>query len=425
MVKLKSENMYKILLENLPQKIFIKDKKLVYVSCNKNYARDLKIEISEIVGKTDRDFHSKKLAERYRIDDKRIIESGTAEDFEEEYLKDGRKAFVHTVKTPVRDDKGNIVGILGIFWDISEQKRMLEELRKYHVNLENMVESRTVELKKEIAERKVVEKELRESKNKYKTLLENLPQKVFLLDRNLAFVSCNKSFVQNKKIRSEEIAGKTDYDFFSKAMAEKYRADDRRIIKSGKTEEIEDKYIIGGKEFTECTIKCPAKNEHGNIIGLLGISWDITKRKETERILKKQKLALEQKNIALSEIIAQIEVEKRKMKDDIAANVNELLLPILEKLKLEKTAGKYIDLLKNHLGELVSSFGRNIRGKRLNLTPREIEICGMVKGGLTSKEISNLLNISYQTIEKHRKNIRRKMGISKKNINLSSLLQTI
>lgn len=147
--------------------------------------------------------------------------------------------------------------------------------------------------------------------------------------------------------------------------------------------------------------------------------------KESEASLREQKSALEQKNIALSEIIGQIEVEKRKMKNDIATNVNELLLPILEKLKLKNAAGKYVDLLKNHLEELVSSFGRTIRGKRLNLSSREIEICDMIKGRLTSKEIAELLNISYQTVEKHRKNIRRKMGISKKSINLTSLLQSI
>ena len=316
--------------------------------------------------------------------------------------------------------------------DITERKRAEEELKRYREHLEDMVESRTAELEKEIAERKFTEKELHNSENKYRTLLENLPQKVFLLDRNLIFVSCNESFVRDKKIRPKKIAGKTDYDFFPKELADKYRADDRRIIKSGKTEEIEDKLVINGKEFIEYTVKCPARDERGNIVGLFGISWDITERKRTENMLKEtaaklqeQKSALEQKNIALSEIIAQIEVEKKKMKDDIAVNVSELLFPILEKLKLENAAGKYVDLLKTHLEELVSSFGRKIRGKRLNLTPREIEICNMVKGRLTSKEISKLLNISLQTVEKHRKNIRHKMGISKKNINLTSFLQTI
>ena len=82
-------------------------------------------------------------------------------------------------------------------------------------------------------------------------------------------------------------------------------------------------------------------------------------------------------------------------------------------------------MLQYHLEELTSSFGRKITEKSVRLTPREIEICNMVKGGLTSKEISNLLNISRQTVEKHRKNIRHKLGISNKDINLTSFLQKL
>jgi len=82
-------------------------------------------------------------------------------------------------------------------------------------------------------------------------------------------------------------------------------------------------------------------------------------------------------------------------------------------------------LLQYHLEELTSSFGRKITEKSVRLTPREIEICNMVKGGLASKEISNLLNISCQTVEKHRKNIRHKLGISNKDINLTSFLQKL
>jgi len=144
---------------------------------------------------------------------------------------------------------------------------------------------------------------------------------------------------------------------------------------------------------------------------------------ESEAKLQKQKSALEQKNIALGEVIAQIEVEKRRIKYDIETNINIVVSPILEKLKKEKASAKYVNMLKYHLGKLTSSFGSKIIKKSLNLTPREIEVCNMVKGGLTSKDISNLLNISYRTIEKHRKNIRHKLGISNKRINLTCFLR--
>jgi PAS domain S-box-containing protein len=144
---------------------------------------------------------------------------------------------------------------------------------------------------------------------------------------------------------------------------------------------------------------------------------------ESEAKLQKQKSALEQKNIALGEVIAQIEVEKRRIKDDIETNVNIVVSPILEKLKKENASAKYVNMLKYHLERLTSSFGGKITKKSFKLTPREIEVCNMVKGGLTSKDISNLLNISYRTIEKHRRNIRHKFGISNKRINLTSFLR--
>ena len=134
-----SENKYRILLENLPQTIFFKDKNSVYISCNENYARDLKIKPDEITGKTDYDFYPKRLAGKYRADDRRIVKSGKIEDIEEEYIQDGQKVFVHTVKTPVKNENGNVVGILGIFWDITEQKKVQEDLQQHTWKLSERV----------------------------------------------------------------------------------------------------------------------------------------------------------------------------------------------------------------------------------------------------------------------------------------------
>lgn len=130
------ETQYRTLIENLPQKVFLKDKNSVYISCNTNYASDLKIKPEEIEGKTDYDFFPTYLAEKYREDDKRVMDSNRTENIEEEYmvikdfLRGAQKAVVNTVKIPVRDKQGNITGLFGLFWDITERRKTEEEQRR-------------------------------------------------------------------------------------------------------------------------------------------------------------------------------------------------------------------------------------------------------------------------------------------------------
>ena len=136
-----SEHKYKTLLENIPQKIFSKDKDSVYVSCNENYARDLKIKPEEIAGKTDDDFFPKEMAEKYRADDRKTMEHGETEELDERYIEDDKEFTVHTIKTPIRDENGDITGILGVFWDITEQKRAEEALKKSQQKYKALVNS--------------------------------------------------------------------------------------------------------------------------------------------------------------------------------------------------------------------------------------------------------------------------------------------
>ena len=131
-----SEGKHRELTENLPQKIFHKDARLVYVSCNKHYARDLGIGPEEIAGKTDFDFYPDELAEKYRADDRRVMESGQTEEFEGSYVKNGEESFIQTVKTQLTDEGGKSTGVLGIFWDITDRKRAERERERLVNTLE-------------------------------------------------------------------------------------------------------------------------------------------------------------------------------------------------------------------------------------------------------------------------------------------------
>lgn len=129
-MKGESENIYKTLLETLPQRFFFKDKNLVYSACNKSYASDFSKIPDEITGKTDYDLYPKELAEKHIAVDRQILKSGKTIEFEEEYVEDGQTFWVKKIKAPIKDDEGNISGILGIFWDITDLKRINEQLQK-------------------------------------------------------------------------------------------------------------------------------------------------------------------------------------------------------------------------------------------------------------------------------------------------------
>lgn len=254
-----SEARYRTLVENIPRRIFLKDKNSVYLSCNKNYAQYLNIKPKEIAGHTDYDFYPQELAERYRASDRRVLESGETDTIEERYTQGGQERVAETFKSPVRDESGQLVGVLGICHDITKRKK--------------------------------AEQALRESEEKYRTLAENIPQRIFLKDKNSVYLSCNSNYAKDMGIKPEEIAGHTDYDFYPGDLAEKYRADDRRVIESGNIERVEERYIHHGQERVVETFKTPVRDENGQLVGILGIFHDITEQRHMERQRRDQEIA--------------------------------------------------------------------------------------------------------------------------------------
>jgi PAS domain S-box-containing protein len=170
----------------------------------------------------------------------------------------------------------------------------------------------------------------------------------------------------------------------------------------------------------------------GRVLYVWGASLNVSELFEAQENLRRskeelvaQKRALEEKNIALKELIAQIGLEKKEFKDRVMANIEQVILPSLEKIRLNKGQEMYIEQCRKTLENLASSFGQKVADFRVKLSPREIEVCNFVKNGLTNKEIARLLNIALHTVEKHRRMARKKLGLANKGINLHTYLNSL
>ncbi len=148
---------------------------------------------------------------------------------------------------------------------------------------------------------------------------------------------------------------------------------------------------------------------------------------QSELKLKKQNVLLQEKNVALREVMNQVIMEKKELETRVMANVDQMIIPLLIKMKHQVSSLdiEYINLMESNIKKLTSSFGRKISKIMPKMTPRENEICNMVRSGLSSKEIAKLLNISFRSVETYRNYIRKKLGIINKKVNLATYLDTL
>lgn len=162
---------------------------------------------------------------------------------------------------------------------------------------------------------------------------------------------------------------------------------------------------------------------------------EIEERKQAEQsLLQKEEelrmnsLHLEEANTALKVLLKRREQDKNELEEKVLSNIKDLALPYLEKLKsctLDDRQSTYLEILESNLNDIISPFLKKLSSQYLNLTPTEIQVANLIREGKSTKEMADILNISERAIEFHRNNIRDKLGLKKSKTNLRSYLLTL
>ncbi|BEQ14180.1 PAS domain S-box protein [Desulfoferula mesophila] len=326
----------------------------------------------------------------------------------------------------------------------------------------------------DVTERKRTENQLSKSKERYRRLIETMPDAIFTLLPDGAIASLNPAFEKTTGFIRDDWLGRNfwdllhpdDLDVAKKAIHNALAgkggiAEETRILSS--TGDYLIFYFIVEPEF-----------DFGKVAGVWAVGRDITKRKKYERALRnsrdtleaevhkrtlelsqanqdlreglekrkqateelrEQKIELEFKTVELEEANTALRVLMRRGEEDreelenaITQQTHRLLVPRLQGLLesgLDQNQQRVVRLLISQLKQITSSFAQRLDSPKFGLTPREIQVAMMIREGLASKEIAEVLNVSGDTVATYRHNIRRKIGILGRKVSLSSRLSEL
>jgi PAS domain S-box-containing protein len=169
------------------------------------------------------------------------------------------------------------------------------------------------------------------------------------------------------------------------------------------------------------------RDETGTARRTVGFLQDVTEQHRAKTALETANRLLEARNIAMQEVLANIQTEKNKIGQRVTTNVEEVILPLLQSLRQGATRPQQqrIDEIDQCLQEIISPFIDNIAQAVKGLTPTELRICSYFRRGLAVKQVAELEHLSPETISTHRRSIRRKLQIAHRKINLTSYLRSI
>jgi diguanylate cyclase (GGDEF)-like protein/PAS domain S-box-containing protein len=254
-----SEAMYASLVETIPLSLFRKDREGRFTFANRRFCASLGKSLEEIVGRTDFDFYPPALAEKYRADDRRVLETGQLFDAVEEHLAAGRELqYVHVMKAPTYDAQGAIGGTQCLFWDVTEFRR--------------------------------AELALQQSEARFAAFMDNGIAEVFVKDAEGRYEYVNRQFASHFGVTQDGICGKTDAELWPPEMARQVREHDLTVLAQDRAvETLETHAPADGPRQHWSVHKFPFRDAAGRrLLGgmAIDVSDQVRQRERREALLR-------------------------------------------------------------------------------------------------------------------------------------------
>lgn len=314
--------------------------------------------------------------------------------------KDGTTLPLETHNSLLRDRNGKAIGIISVMIDLSERKRAEAVLQSAHEQVS--------------------------------ATLNALPDLFLEIDRQGRILDFRAPKSKTLDCPPQSLQGERIVDCFPASVSDTIMASIKRAAKSGQDSGASYQLELEGKTCW-FEISVAAKGNPGSKNSrFIALVRDITNRRRTENQLrqlaeelKAEREMLKEKNIALKQILDHIENQKKNYRRRLTQELKGAVRPYLSRLKRNANLPtKDVEELQLMIETILSRGSEESEDRLESLTPREKEICAMITDGLSSKEISERLVLSPATIHKHREQIRRKLGITNKRVNLSNFLKS-
>jgi PAS domain S-box-containing protein len=280
----------------------------------------------------------------------------------------------------------------------------------------------------DLTKRRRHERMLEKTTAELRQLADNAPAPILRLDLEFRILFANRRLVEVIGRSLEEIIGSTARELgMPEDLCDRWEQAQLRARATGERQVLE--FCLptpsGVRHYSETIVA--ETGPDGQPVGVLTVARDVTEEVKAREALEVEHAALKQSHIALQELAARIDQEKREVGQAVQRNVEHAVLPILESLaeELAPDQRSYVDMIRNALTDVASPFADHLASQLDSLSPAELRVAALVRNRLTSKQIAQLLGISVSTVHRHRESIRRKLKLTGKAANLVTFLDTL